>query len=200
MVAADTSKKRGGRPGYRKPDAKRDRLSFKLSIAQFEELSRHWFEGEKVGEALNRLLEMLANTPECDRPSIELDLAPRIPISPGLRLSPTTAKVVESNWQGTPQATADYLLSQALALPVIEPIQSIEDTVLNSLQGKRVPATLVVGELMRQCSREKALQLIDELIEKGKVRAIDVQGVSPVGRIQLSSGRRLAYLELGERA
>jgi hypothetical protein len=200
MVAADASRKRGGRPGYRKPDAKRDRLSFKLSIAQFEALSRHRFEGEKVGEALNRLLEMLANTPECDRKSVKLDLAPRIPISPGLRLSPVTAKVVESNWQGTPQATADYLLSQALALPKIEPTWSIEEMLLASFQGRRVPAALVIGELMRQCSREKALQLIDELIENGKLRAIDVQGVSPVGRIQLSSGRRLAYLELTERA
>lgn len=191
--------KKGGRPGYRKPDAKRDRISFKLSTHQLQLINRHKFEGEKFSELLNRLLERLADVFEYEPTPkrMEVDLSPRINPGQHLRLTPKASALVSNNFT-TPQETIDYLFSLAVCLPTVQPIHTAEDAIvlLSDFAGHRVGVDQVLDSLMTKCSRAIALQLLDVLIDTGKVSAIDIQGRSPLKRIELPSGRRLAWVEL----
>jgi len=192
-------KKYNGRTGYLKPDAKRDRIGFKLSPHQLQLISRHKLEGEKFSELINRLLERLADATAADREPrpIMVDLAPRVTAKHHLRLTPKASALISDNFT-TPQETIDHLLSKAVNLPVVQPIHTAEEAIvlLSDFTGGRVEVDNVVARLMTRCSRAIGLQLLDVLIDTMAVRAIDVQGRSSLTRLELPSGRRLAWVEL----
>lgn len=194
-------KKSNGREGYRKPDAKRDRLGFKLSLDQLTLIEKHRFEGELTSELLHRLLRRLSTFIQYGN-SIDwiltVEYYPRVSGGISLNLDPEVADLVAQNWKGSGQETADYLLTFAASFSPTFPITTADEAfnMLSQFQGQRIPVSDAIDTLAERCSRISTLQYLDDLIQDGRVRAIDVQGRCPVKRAQLPSGKRLAYIEL----
>jgi len=191
-------KKGNGRTGYRKPDAKRDRLSFKLSQDQLDMVQRHAFdEDELPSELVHRLLERLV-AEDLHPTGVLVDLYPRVTPSFSLRINPKVSELVQLYWQGSNQATADLLITFAASLDPVGAVTSPHQAfqLLQIFSGRRVPVDTAIANLLQRCSRATTLRLLDELIECKRIRAIDVQGRCPHKRIELPSGRRLAYIEL----
>ncbi len=199
------AKKSNGREGYRKPDAKRDRLSFKLSADQLNLVKRHAFDESEVitdtqvsSELLHRILERLVKEDVSPRPDQSISIYPRVTGGFNLYLTPEVSDLIQTYWQGSGQATADLLITSGALLTPVQGIHSSDEALklLQVFARQRVAVRDAIELLMQRSSRRTALKLLEELVYTEKVRAIDVQGRCPDKRIELPSGRRLAYIEI----
>jgi len=197
-MPGQTVEKKGGRTGYRKPDAKRDRISFRMTTVQSEIVEQHRFEGEGDQQLFDRLFSRLAAIEVSPPPAVNhVRSNPRLQTVYCISLSNSTTNLVAENWQGKPQATADYLINWISRLPVTGAIKSPDEALimLSIFRGRRVELADAMGVLTKQCSELNARQWLLDLIADRSVRAIDVGTGKGVSRRSIN-GKRVGYIEV----
>jgi hypothetical protein len=172
MVATGTSKKRGGRPGYRKPDAKRDRLSFRLPETLSVQLERHRFEQEDTQSLITRMVKLSAKHPT---DHIPFDFAGGKVRHYSFRTEPTVLAYLESLPVVSPQKKMEYVLSRSVFLPptapISSPLEALEVIKSSGLQGK-VDVECIVNLLAGRCAEIVARSFIKKLHDDGLVTLI----------------------------
>jgi len=166
---------RVGRTGYRDPNARRGRHTWRPTQSQLDLLEPHRFEGEAFQPFINRLLRRLAKAIETGTAPVakfESDDMKEKPRS--FRADPTVEQLMQSHKQGNNQATIDYLLGWAISLPRASELQSADEVMglLRSLNGDRHLTTEVMRMLCDHTTEARAKEWLWELFERGKIRLV----------------------------
>lgn len=187
-----------GRQGYRKPDAKGDRLTFRPTQSLKDAIELHRFPGEDTQPLLNRLLRNLAKQrpPELPGPSLWGDKLKPVSFRP----EPTVYDFYR-RWEPkfpTSQQTLERLVNLATGVDVVEAIATpaaAHTFLVEKFGFDRVEVSDCLKELTEYCSEKYAKDFLSILHKDGAIHLI--QGSHRDGIEMISVGKvRSLYVEI----
>jgi len=162
----------GRQVGYRDPNAKRDRISFRLPDSLSCVLERHRFEEEDTQSFINRMVRI--STP-LSEDHARLDFVGEKVNYYSFRAEPVVLGYLNSLPISSPQMKMEYILSRAATLPVVESIKTtIEalDFVKSFNLPDRVEVKTVLDLLTQRCADSVARRLLKSLDDEGLISLI----------------------------
>jgi hypothetical protein len=195
------------KPGYRKPNATRDRYTFKPTQALLDQLEPHRFEGELSQPLYNRLLLQLAgaiaagNAPPPPPTDHDVLLKPQT-----FWVRPAAQAFIQAQWQGEDwqypqrgekQRTIVHLLAWGALLSPVGAIVSASEALvlLSRWSGQRLEAARAIEVLTERCSESRAIGWLLELEAKGLVNLAQAM-YKPGSKERLFGDRRVSYVEV----
>lgn len=177
-----------GRQGYRKLDAKGDRLTFRPTQSLKDAIERHRFPGEETQPLLNRLLRNLASHRPPELPEPSLWGAKLKPVS--FRPEPIVFDCYRqwSTHFRTSQQTLERLINLAVDAKVVEAIATPATAhafLVDWFGFSRVEVATVVKELTEYCSDKYARDFLSILHKDGAIHLVQGRPKDGIERIAI---------------
>lgn len=188
----------GGRTGYRKKDAKGDRLTFRPTESLAQAIERHRFPGELTQPLLNRLLRNLANTNPETLPEPDLWGEKLKPVS--FRPEPAVFDFCR-RWEPkfrTSQHMLESVVNLATMGEAVEPLATpaaAHAFLVQRFGFERVEVAIVLQELCEHCSEKYAKNFLAILGKSGGVKLVQNMPKEGVSRIEIGR-ERVSYIEI----
>jgi hypothetical protein len=198
-MPGQTVDKKGGRTGYRKLDAKRDRISFRLPDSLAAPLEKHRFPEEDTQSFINRMVKRaIESSEDCDTLCRSAEFTGQKVNFYSFRAEPVVSDYLNRLPGRSTQEKVECALSCSAALhhvtQVSSPVEALVAIKLSGLQG-RVEVSQAIEVLVERCADSVARRLIKSLADQGLITLIQVSSNSQVERINIG-GTQYGYLEL----
>ena len=198
-MPGQTVEKKGGRTGYRKPDAKRDRISFRLPDSLVVPLEKHRYPEEDTQSFINRMVKRaIALSEDRDTSYHSVERTGQKVNFYSFRAEPVVLDYLNKLPGRSTQEKVERALSCSAALhhviQVSSPVEALVAIKLSGLQG-RIEVSQAIEVLVERCADSVARRLIKSLADQGLITLIQVSSNSQVERINIG-GTQYGYLEL----